>query len=161
MVEGNTIEDVRDGALISVDHGPEVKTNAGRVYMALAVDDNTFVWSAAFLATLPPAGPTDPLLALTIGEAGSADPGELLLSAQGNEVQVAGSSTSGAIMQVVAATLNGQATTDQAIALPPCPPRRPTSIWSTTPARAQPTASPTTPSSRSTRSRRPPATSTA
>jgi hypothetical protein len=121
VVEGNTIEDVRNGALIAVDHGAPVKTNAGRVYMSLALDDNTFAWSDAYLATLPQAGPTAPPLALTVGQDGSADPGELLISAQGNEVQVEGSSTTGAIMQVVTATLNGQPTTNQAIALPPLP----------------------------------------
>ena len=124
LVQGNTIEDTATGALISVDHGAGIKADAGRTYLSLSLIDNTFVWSDAFLAARAKAGNAGPPTALTVGDAGSADPGELLLTSQGNEVEGGAAPISGAPMQVVSAILNGQPMTDQSIVLPnpPGPP---------------------------------------
>ena len=50
LIRGNTIEDSARGGRFSVEHGPAIKSNRGRVYMSLQLLDNTVVWTEAFLA---------------------------------------------------------------------------------------------------------------
>ena len=121
-IAGNTIEDSVQGALLRVDHGPCIKcSDVGRVYLSGTLANNVGIWSDAFLARRTLAGATSQPVALTIGDSTTADPAELVLSAQGNQVQGPASVVAGATMQVNAATINGQSMTDQGVVLPTTP----------------------------------------
>ena len=51
VIEGNTFEDAVEGCLIAVEHEPRyIKTNQGRTYMTIAVNQNVVRWSDSFLA---------------------------------------------------------------------------------------------------------------
>jgi hypothetical protein len=117
-ITGNTIEDSVQGGLIYVEHNAYTKTDAGRVYFSGTLTNNLIVWSDVFLAQRAQAGATGPPVALTIGETTAADPAELVLSAQGNQVQGPASVVAGATMQVNAAMINGQSMKGQGIVLP-------------------------------------------
>lgn len=93
-VERNTIEGAYRGATLAVEHGPPVKTSAGRVYLSASVRDNTFRHSPAF----------------TIGDPRSTDLGELIVTTTGNRLP--------GTLNVHAATLDGQAVRSRRVTLP-------------------------------------------
>ena len=53
-IEGNIVEDARLGATLTVEHSPSIRPNRGRVYLTAIVKDNTFRWTAPFLAKRDP-----------------------------------------------------------------------------------------------------------
>ena len=118
-ISGNTIEDTVQGGLLDVEHNAETASDAGRVYFSGTFTDNTGIWTAPFLAAQAAAGNTAPPTLVTVGDALSADPGELALTASGNEVQGPASVLSGQTFQVVSATINGQAERNTGSVLPP------------------------------------------
>ena len=83
LIEGNTIEDSERGGLIGVEHHSAIKTNAGRVYMAVTLRDNCVRWSDAFLARRRQAGTSGPPPGITIGYLPTLDPGELVVQERG------------------------------------------------------------------------------
>ncbi len=93
LFEGNVVEDSPGGGL-GVEHGFGIKTNKGRVYMSIALKDNTFRWTRS--TAQPPR--------LSIGFPPSLDPGELVLAEEGTKVE--GASPKSA--WVHAATINGK-----------------------------------------------------
>ena len=95
--EGNTLEDFRGGG-IAVEHGGIARSAKGRVYLSLALKDNTLRWSK----TTPAASGQAPRLA--IGSPGAIDPGELLIEESGTKVEGAGPEAA----WVHAATVNGR-----------------------------------------------------
>lgn len=101
-VDGNIIEDALDGATIEVEHGPQIKTNKGRVYLSGSVTNNLVRWSDSFLARHPaPPG-------LTLGSQLSLDPGELVVSMGGNAIQGPSTYSQGTPLRIDAGTVNGQ-----------------------------------------------------
>ena len=51
VIEGNILEDAEKGGSIGVQHdGRLIKTNQGRVYMTVKLNDNVVRWSDAFLS---------------------------------------------------------------------------------------------------------------
>jgi hypothetical protein len=122
VVEGNTLEDTLAGGLLDVQHNAAVKSNQGRVYFSGTLAGNTAVWTADFLAQRLQSGTTASPTALMVGDSLSLDPGELLLSAQGNRVQGPDGFRPGASLQVAAGTVNGQAMVNQGAVLPSVPP---------------------------------------
>ncbi len=129
-IEGNTIEDSVLGARIYVEHSQYTKSSdIGRVYFSGTVSNNTGIWTAGFVAQELQAGVTSPLAMLMIGDLATADPGEMVLSVQGNQVQGPASVIAGATMRVNAATINGQATSGHGVVLPTvAPPPPPTGL---------------------------------
>jgi len=123
-VQGNTVEDSATGGRIEVLNSPAAKSVAGRVYVSVTLADNTGVWSAPYLAARAKAGVTDPPTFVTVGDALSVDPGNLLLTAAGNRVVAPGGLSSGPMMRVVAATVNGVAGRNVGVVLT-SPPGRP------------------------------------
>ncbi|HEX8199936.1 MAG TPA: hypothetical protein VF590_05575, partial [Isosphaeraceae bacterium] len=109
VIRGNALEDSARGGTLAVEHGPPIKSNRGRLYFTAELTYNTAAWSDAFRArrTPPPA--------FTVGDPGSIDPGELVLTAWGNRVA---DGPSGSSLRVRVATLNGQPAIDQSVPLP-------------------------------------------
>ena len=128
LIRGNTIEDSARGGRFSVEHGPAIKSNQGRVYMSLQLLDNTVIWTEAFLARRAEEGDAGPLTALTIGEPGSHDPGELLVTEAGNRVQGPSWFQPGATLRVEAGVVNGQVMQDEWIVLPAATPDAPSGL---------------------------------
>ena len=94
-ISGNTIEDTIQGGYLDVEHGYAEKTNVGRVYMSATLTNNTGVLTAAFLAEPAIAALTTPLNVLQVGMAPSYDPGELLVTEAGNQVEEPAGALSG------------------------------------------------------------------
>jgi hypothetical protein len=114
-ISGNTIEDTLGGGVLDVDHGPNTKSNIGRVYLSALLTDNTGVWTTDFVSQSASNGQ---LHALTLGMAPSHDPGELLVAVAGNQVEGPAGVVSGATEFTAAATVGGQMVTDQGTELP-------------------------------------------
>jgi len=50
VIDGNTFEDTLEGCSITVQHDPRyVKSNQGRIYATVAVNNNVVVWTESFL----------------------------------------------------------------------------------------------------------------
>jgi hypothetical protein len=95
--EGNTLEDFRGGG-IAVEHGGIARSARGRVYLSLAMKNNTLKWSK------PNPSASGQAPRLTIGSPGAIDPGELLVEESGTKVEGAGPEAA----WVHAATINGR-----------------------------------------------------
>ncbi|HWE40636.1 MAG TPA: hypothetical protein VG406_29085 [Isosphaeraceae bacterium] len=80
-IESNTLEDSARGGTVAVEHSPAIKSSRGRVYLTATLKGNTARWSDPFRARQ-----TGPLTALTLGEPGAPDPGELVVTEEGNRV---------------------------------------------------------------------------
>jgi hypothetical protein len=128
VIAGNTITDALGGGVLTVSHSLAIKTNKGRVYMSASLTNNTVEWTDAFLAHRTQIGATGPLWALTIGDTGSIDTGELVVQASGNRVRGPAGFAPGASLLVNSATLNGQAQLDQKLTLPTAPPPAPANL---------------------------------
>jgi hypothetical protein len=88
VVEGNVIEDTEGGAYLGVDHDHKyIKSNQGRTYMTVRLNDNVVRWSESFLSRVEHASSKEPLLGVTLGQPGSDDPGEFVVTAQGNRLE--------------------------------------------------------------------------
>jgi hypothetical protein len=111
-IEGNTIEDTQYGGILDVEHSQYTKSNAGRVYFSGSFLDNTGVWTAPIPSASGTAGSSNPPTLVTVGDALSADPGELVLTESGNQVNAPASVGSEPTFQVVSGTINGQAVRD-------------------------------------------------
>ncbi|WP_169976648.1 KOW domain-containing RNA-binding protein [Tautonia rosea] len=79
-VESNTVTDSALGGLMAVYHGPQQKTNRGRVYLTGSVLGNTFRWTGAAAP-----GSARDQVALTVGQVPSFDSGELILKTGSNQ----------------------------------------------------------------------------
>lgn len=117
-VESNTIEDTLHGGALDVEHGGSIKQDAGRVYFSGTFVNNTAVWSAAFLDARAKAGVADPPTMVTVGDALSGDPGELVLASSGNRANGPAGVVSGPTFLVLAATVNGTALRNVGAVLP-------------------------------------------
>jgi hypothetical protein len=120
-ISGNTIEDTLNGGLIDVLHNGYSKSDTGRVYFSGVLTDNNGVWSPEFLAgrasNASALGLGAPSL-VTVGDALSADPGELVLTVSGNTAGVPTIVLTDQTIRVVSGTVNG-------VAQRPPPPVRP------------------------------------
>lgn len=107
-ITDNVVEDSLRGGLISVEHGPPVKSSKGRVYFTGAFARNVAEWTK-------PLKP--PMVGFTIGDAGALDPGELVLSTEGNAARLpagAGSAT----LRVLAGKVDGREARNEQRPLP-------------------------------------------
>jgi hypothetical protein len=117
-ISGNTIQDTLQGGIIDVMHDTYIKSDAGRVYFSGRFNDNVGIWDAPYLATRATIAGLGPPVMATIGGPLSADPGELVLSQSGNQVQGPSSVVSSPTLVVVAGTINGVAQRNLGIVLP-------------------------------------------
>ncbi len=117
-ITGNTFQDSVQGGLLDVEHASSVASDAGRVYFSGTFSNNTGVWTPAFLAAEAAAGtPVTPVL-VTVGDSLSVDPGDLVLTASGNQVSGPASVLASQTFLVNSATLNGLKVTRTATVLP-------------------------------------------
>ena len=107
-ISGNVFEDNARAATLAVDHSADIKSDAGRVYFSGTLANNTVVWTQTFLAAR---GAANPPLGLTVGEAGSIDPGELVLSTAGNTATSPAGATA-PTLHILSATVDGKAVLD-------------------------------------------------
>jgi hypothetical protein len=117
-VQGNTVEDTQLGGLLDVQQSPYTKSDAGRVYFSGSFLNNSGVWSGSYLSARSQSGVTSPPMLVTVGDALSADPGELVLAESGNTVSGPSSVVSGATFSVVSGTVNGVADRNVGLVLP-------------------------------------------
>jgi hypothetical protein len=88
VIEGNIIEDVPHGGILGLEHDPRyIKSNKGRTYMSVRLDNNIVRWTGPFLGRMGVEGPKAELAGLTLGYPQSTDPGELVVRAQGNRLE--------------------------------------------------------------------------
>lgn len=113
VIEGNILEDCIRGGIVCVEHSQHIKSNKGRVYASVRLKNNTAKWSPEFAASAKTPGREKPV-GLTLGDPGSHDPGELVITEEGNH---SGSSHS-IEMKVMAAKVNGVVVKDRSMPLP-------------------------------------------
>jgi hypothetical protein len=112
-ISGNVIRDASVGAALSVEHGASIKSSVGRVYWMGSLEDTTIQWTDAYFA-----GHTRQPVALTIGESGGLDPGELRIALSGTAFQVGPSQSMSAQAVVNLGVVNGKAMTNATIGIP-------------------------------------------
>ncbi|MDR3635092.1 MAG: hypothetical protein P4L84_14905 [Isosphaeraceae bacterium] len=117
-VVGNTFEDSERGASFNVQHGKPVKTNRGRAYMTLTLENNTVRWTEAFLKHRSAGGAKALPPGITLGSADSLDPGELRVSARDNRLGAPPATPASGPLAVPSATFNGQSLVGKSFALP-------------------------------------------
>ncbi|MDB5350390.1 MAG: hypothetical protein JWN86_1637 [Planctomycetota bacterium] len=113
-IDGNIIEDSPGGASLAVEHSSVIKSNAGRVYFSGSLTNNTVVWSSSFLSAR---GGATGLTGLVVGDPGSLDPGELVLTTGGNTASVP-TGTIPPPLKVLAGRIDGQVVRAQTRSLP-------------------------------------------
>jgi hypothetical protein len=118
VVEGNILEDCEQGGTIGVEHGAPMKTNKGRTYMSIQLRKNVVRWSEPFLARMARADGKEPLAGLTIGYRPSVDPGELIVSAEGNTLEAPPAYRNAPALLVHAALYNSQKIVNRRFRLP-------------------------------------------
>lgn len=85
LVEANILEDSEGGGNLGVEHNQYIKTNEGRTYMTVRLDNNVVRWSEPFLRGL--AARKSMPLGLTIGHEPSHDAGELVVAGGRNRLE--------------------------------------------------------------------------
>ena len=106
LIEANILEDCEGGGSLGVEHSPHIKSNEGRTYMTVRLENNVVRWSEPFLRGLAlqkktPAG-------LTIGYAPSHDPGELVVAGKGNRLEAPTSEDTLTTLVIEAARYNSR-----------------------------------------------------
>jgi hypothetical protein len=119
VVEGNIIEDSRQGGVFGVEHDPRsVKSNEGRVYMTVRVNNNVVRWSEPFLRHIETLDPKVPCSGLTVGFPPSNDPHELVVRAKGNRLEAPVGGQLVASLNIEAAEYNAQRIVGRRFQLP-------------------------------------------
>ena len=121
-LEGNTLDDVLLGGSIAVEHADAIKADKGRTYFSGTIADTTIRWSSAFLAAHPRP------VALTLGDPGSIDPAELVVSTANNRVQGPAGSAFTNTLVIHAGDVDGQLVLEQSRSLPNVAPAAPTGL---------------------------------
>ncbi len=109
VFDGNTFEDAWTGALLGICNEAPIRWTRGRVYMTATLQNNTFVWSDAFLSAFAKAKRGEKPVAIKVGWKPSGNPSEFIVNEHGNK-QVGGGGIPS--MKVHMTTLNGQAIKD-------------------------------------------------
>jgi hypothetical protein len=114
VVEGNVLEDSGGGGVFGLEHDRRyIKSNTGRTYMTVRVRQNVVRWSEPFLKKIERAGERQRLAGLTLGYPPSDDPGELVVAAAGNRVEVPPARRPGPSVLIHAAEYNAQKIVNQ------------------------------------------------
>ena len=134
-INANIVEDTDYGGILDVEHGGSIKSDGGRVYFSGSFLNNTGIWSSAFLAARTAKGVTAAPALVTVGDTSSGDPGDLVITANGNAVAGPLAILSNPTLIIAAATVNGVAQRNTSVVL------------GVAPASANPTAPTASPSS--------------
>ncbi|WP_406696660.1 hypothetical protein V5E97_37310 [Singulisphaera sp. Ch08] len=118
LVENNLLEDSNEGGLIGVEHSKHTKSIVGRTYMTISLKNNVVRWSDAFLRQRSRAKEKMPLRGFTFGFLPSFDPGELVVTQQGDSLAAPANALGNVGVQVNAAQVNGQKITERGFRLP-------------------------------------------
>lgn len=86
-VIGNTLVNSAQGASLATEHGPAIKSTAGRLYLSALVANNNIQWSPGFLAARAAAGLATPTL-WTLGNPQALDPTENQITWRNNFIDV-------------------------------------------------------------------------
>ncbi len=106
VIAGNIIEDSEHGGVIGIEHDPKhIRSNQGRTYMSIRLDDNIVRYSAGFLAR--ETARSARLVGLTLGHVPSHDPLELHVQAKGNRLERGGGGRAGVPLLIHGALYNG------------------------------------------------------
>jgi hypothetical protein len=118
IVANNIFEDSLSSAL-SVEHSEHIKTNRGRLYLTATVENNTFRYSQAFLERHDAPREEGKLVAMTLGDPGSIDPGEMAVTLKNNHVELPAGAAAGEtpVLRVRSATVDGKPMTKQLLPL--------------------------------------------
>jgi hypothetical protein len=104
-ITGNTFLDAADGALLTVEHGPAVKSTTGRTYLTGNVTGNVTRWTRAFLDARAAAGLPAPT-SWTLGDHRTLDPSEMVLTWRDNRADVP-EGVAAPAARVIAGRVNG------------------------------------------------------
>jgi hypothetical protein len=119
VIEGNIFEDNQVGCVVAVQHDPRhIKSNLGRTYMTVAVNNNVVRWSESFLGHREHAESKEPLMGLTIGGEHSHDAGELVVVAEGNRLEAPPRRRVGPSLLIHAADYNSKRIVNRKLELP-------------------------------------------
>jgi hypothetical protein len=118
VIEGNILEDSEQGSHLGVEHSQHIKTNKGRTYMSVRVNQNVVRWSEAFLSRKERATAKEPLVGLTLGYAPSHDPGEFVVFADGNRLEAPQGHRPAPPLRIHAALYNSQRVVNRKLSLP-------------------------------------------
>jgi hypothetical protein len=87
-IEANIIEDSDRGGELGLEHDPKhIKSNQGRTYMTVRLNNNIVRWSKPFLHQASQLESREPLTGLTLGYSPSHDPSELVVDAEANRLE--------------------------------------------------------------------------
>jgi len=103
-----------------LEHDPRyIKSNQGRTYMAVQVENNVVRWSERFLNRMEGTDSKQPLVGLTLGYPPSNDPGELVVAALGNRLEAPSGRHPGPPLLIHAAEYNSQRIVNRRLPLSP------------------------------------------
>jgi hypothetical protein len=117
-IKDNVIEDCETGALIGVFHSQYTKSNRGRTYQSVKLENNTIRWTSKFLAERRAQGKKEIPSAATLGYLPSLDPNELDIDAEGNHLEAPSLSSPVLSLWIRAANFNSKPILDRHFALP-------------------------------------------
>jgi hypothetical protein len=109
VIEGNILEDAVKGGILGVEHdGRYIKTNQGRVYMSVKLDENVVRWSETYLNSMAGSNARQAPAGLTLGYSPSHDAGELIVTAHLNRLEAPAGSEGATHLMIHAADYNSQ-----------------------------------------------------
>ncbi len=86
VIAGNLLEDNERGGVLGVEHDPKhMRSNQGRTYMTIRLDDNLVRYTEAFLSR--GTARSEPLVGITLGHQPTHDPLEFRVMAHGNRLE--------------------------------------------------------------------------
>jgi hypothetical protein len=119
VIEGNIVEDAPKGGILGLEHDPRyIKSNKGRTYMSVRLDNNFVRWTGPFLRRMAAQGPNAELAGLTLGYPQSSDPGELVVRAQGNRLEAPAAGRNKASLTINGADYNARSLSNRQLRLP-------------------------------------------
>ncbi len=119
VIEGNILEDVPKGGILGLEHDPRyIKSNKGRTYMSVQLDNNVVRWTEPFLRRMALAGPKAELAGLTLGYPQSSDPGELVVRARGNRLEAPAAARNRPALLINGADYNQKLQSNRQLRLP-------------------------------------------
>ncbi len=118
VIEGNILEDAERGGILGVEHdGRFIKTNQGRTYMSVKLNENVVRWSEGFLGRLEASSPKQSPVGLTVGYSPSRDAGELIVTARDNRLEAPGGRQFAGSLVINAADFNSERLLDRKLSL--------------------------------------------
>lgn len=118
VIEGNEIEDSERGAIVGVMRNEYSKSSRGRVTVSVSLRKNTVRWTDGFLTARERRGEKGAPPGMTIGYAGSLDPGEQVIDAAENRLEAPQKMQSAGGLRIENGRYNGQEIVGKSFRLP-------------------------------------------